>query len=342
MSCASCAANIEQRLNRLDGVQASVNFATGRAHVAVPRLVTTADVIAEVGAAGYAARVDARDGDATGDGAACDHPSEASLLPRLVVSLVLSIPVVLLAMVPAAQFPGWQWASFALAVPVVVWGAAPFHRAAWRNARHRIATLDTLVSVGILAAFGWSIYALLWGGAGSTDMKMTFSFDAARAGPDDIYLEVACGVTVLILAGRWLEARASSRAGAALRALLELGAKDAAVLRDGNEERVAITQLRVGDRFVVRPGEKVATDGVVEEGASAIDVSMLTGEPIPVEVTAGDHVVGATVNIGGRLVVRATRVGSDTELAQIGRLVEQAQSGKAPVQRLADRVSAVF
>jgi Cu+-exporting ATPase len=263
------------------------------------------------------------------------------------VCAVLSAPVLLLAMVAPLQFTYWQWFSLTLAAPVVVWGALPFHRAAWANLRHGATTMDTLISLGVLAAFGWSVYALFLGGAGEPGMRMTFQLvPSSGAGADEIYLEVASVVTTAILAGRYFEARAKRRSGAALRALLELGAKDVAVLRDGPggpvEHRAPVEQLAVGDRFVVRPGEKVATDGEIVDGQSAIDASMLTGEPVPVEVGPGDTVAGATVNAGGRLVVRATRVGADTQLAQMARLVEEAQSGKAPVQRLADRVSAVF
>jgi Cu+-exporting ATPase len=261
----------------------------------------------------------------------------------LLGSLVLSVPVVALAMIPALQFTYWQWISLMLAAPVIVWAALPFHRAAWANLRHGAATMDTLISMGTLAAFAWSLYALLWGGAGMPGMKHPFELTIERsAGGDNIYLEVAAGVTTFILAGRYFEARSKRRAGAALRALLSLGAKDVTVLRDGREERVPIDTLAVGDRFVVRPGEKIATDGVVESGSSAVDASMLTGESVPVEVGKGDSVVGATVNAGGRLVVRATRVGADTQLAQMAKLVEDAQTGKAQVQRLADRISGVF
>jgi Cu+-exporting ATPase len=267
----------------------------------------------------------------------------ASLRQRLVVSTLLTVPVVAMAMIPALQFEHWQWLSLTLAAPVVVWGAAPFHRAAWTNLRHGAATMDTLISLGVFAAFGWSLYALFFGEAGDPGMTMTFDLTPTRgAGQHEIYLEVASAVTVFILAGRYFEARAKRRSGAALRALLELGAKDVSVLRDGAEVRIPVDRLVVGDRFVARPGEKIATDGVVAEGTSAIDASLLTGEPVPVEVGPGDAVTGATVNAGGRLVVEATRVGADTQLAQMGRLVESAQMGKAPVQRLADRVSAVF
>jgi len=341
MTCASCAARVEKRLNKLDGVSATVNFATERAHVTVPEGVDTDTLIAEVEAAGYTA---ATPDSTVGQGAETDEdPELADLRHRLLVSTVLTVPVVVLAMVPAAQFDAWQWLSLTLAAPVVVWGALPFHRAAWVNLRHGAATMDTLISVGVLAAFGWSLYALFWGAAGEIGMTHGFSWTAEPgAGDAQIYLEVAAGVTVFILTGRYLEARAKRRSGAALRALLELGAKDVAVLRDGVEVRVPIEELVVGDRFVVRPGEKVATDGVVADGTSAIDASLLTGESVPVEVGPGDAVAGATVNAGGRLVVTATRVGADTALAQIATLVQDAQNGKAPVQRLADRVAAVF
>ena len=347
MTCASCAARVEKKLNRMPGVQASVNYATEKARVLLPEDITVADAIATVEATGYTAALPqpasatVRPGGAEGE--VPDDPQVASLRRRLVVSATLTVPVALLAMVPALQFDGWQWLSLLLATPVVAWGAWPFHRAAWLNARHAAATMDTLISVGVLAAFGWSLYALLFGEAGSPDMRMTVSLVPERGqASSEIYLEVAAAVTTFILAGRFFEARAKRRAGAALRALLELGAKDVAVRRDGQEVRVGIEELRVGDEFVVRPGEKIATDGVVVDGSSAVDASMVTGEPVPVEVGPTDPVVGATVNAGGRLVVRATRVGEDTQLAQIARLVEQAQSGKAPVQRLADRVSAVF
>jgi P-type Cu+ transporter len=349
MTCASCAARIEKRLNKLDGVTATVNYATEKATVEAPPEVGAEDLIAQVEAAGYTARlprspapapVTAATGDA--DGREPDDPTRP-LRARLVASAVLAVPVVLLAMVPALQFDAWQWLSLTLAAPVVTWGAWPFHKAAWANLRHGAATMDTLISVGVLAAFGWSLYALFLGDAGDPTLRHGFSITPERGmGASQIYLEVAAGVTVFILAGRYFEARAKRRSGAALRALLELGAKDVAVLRDGREERVPVDQLAVGDRFVVRPGEKVATDGTVVEGTSAIDASLLTGEPVPVEVGPGDSVTGATVNAGGRLLVEATRVGADTALAQIARLVEDAQAGKAEVQRLADRVSGVF
>ncbi|MGH9214618.1 MAG: heavy metal translocating P-type ATPase [Acidimicrobiales bacterium] len=339
MTCASCAARIERRLNKLDGVTASVNFATEQASVTIPDGVSADDLIAEVEAAGYSARL-------PGTAAAGSDETDDETRPlrtRVLVSAALAIPVIALAMVPALQFDGWQWLSLTLAAPVVVWGGAPFHRAAWTNLRHGAATMDTLISVGTLAAFGWSLYALFLGEAGDSALRHGFSLLPEQGmGDQQIYLEVATGVTLAILAGRYFEARAKRRSGAALRALLALGAKDVAVLRDGIEVRVPIDRLAVGDRFVVRPGEKVATDGTVEAGTSAIDTSLLTGESVPVEVGPGDAVVGATVNAGGRLVVRATRVGADTALAQIAHLVQDAQSGKAPVQRLADRVSAVF
>ncbi len=347
MTCASCAARVEKKLNRMPGVEASVNYATEKARVRLPEGTTVDDAIATVVATGYSARLPEPPQHTVRPGGAEDAvPEDAKvelLRRRLIVSAALTLPVLVLAMVPLLQFENWQWLSLTLASPVVVWGALPFHRAAWVNARHGAATMDTLISVGVLAAYGWSLYALFLGGAGDPGMRMTFELVPQRgAGSEQIYLEVASAVTVFILAGRYAEARAKKRSGAALQALLEMGAKDVAVLREGAELRVPVDRLAVGDRFVVRPGEKIATDGEVVEGSSAVDASMLTGEPVPVEVGPGDSVVGATVNAGGRLVVRATRVGSDTQLAQMARLVEDAQSGKAPVQRLADRVSAVF
>jgi Cu+-exporting ATPase len=348
MTCASCAARIEKKLNRMPGVSATVNFATETAHVELPEGTSVDAAIATVEATGYTARrpqPPAASADrATGEGVQEPEDVEVrSLRQRLTVSAVLTAPVLAMAMVPALQFASWQWLSLTLAAPVVVWGAWPLHRAAATNARHGAATMDTLISLGVLAAFAWSLYALFLGAAGMPGMRMHFELIPARgSGADEIYLEVAAAVTVFILAGRYLEARAKKRSGAALRALLALGAKDVAVLRGGREQRIPTGQLTVGDRFVVRPGEKITTDGQVVEGSSAVDASMLTGEPVPVEVGPGDSVVGATVNAGGRLVVQATRVGADTQLAQITRLVAAAQSGKAPVQRLTDRVSAVF
>ncbi len=343
MTCASCAARIEKRLNDVDGVTvATVNYATETAAVSFDSDVAVEDLIAEVEAAGYTAsrpRTRSEEMAAPVEG---PDPTE-SLRTRMIISAALSLPVVAMATIPALQFDNWQWLSLTLTAPVVVWGALPFHRAAWANLRHGAATMDTLISIGTLAAFGWSLYALFIGDAGMVGMKMPFELTVDRgSGTDQIYLEVAAAVTTFILAGRYFEARAKRRSGAALKALLELGAKEVSVLRGGREELIAIDALVVGDRFVVRPGEKVATDGVVEEGASAIDASLLTGESVPVDVGPGDTVAGATINAGGRLVVRATRVGADTQLAQIARLVVDAQSGKAAVQRLADRISAVF
>ncbi|MEU9692886.1 heavy metal translocating P-type ATPase [Amycolatopsis japonica] len=334
MTCASCAARVERKLNKVDGVSATVNYATEKAQVDFPAAVSVEDLVGVVESAGYTARPPRPDEgeDETG-----------SLRTRLVVSAVLALPVIVLAMVPARQFTYWQWVSLVLAVPVVTWGAWPFHRPAWTNLRHGAATMDTLISLGVVAATLWSLYALLFGTAGTPGMRHGFELTMERGhGAGNVYLEVAAGVTTFLLAGRYFEARSKRRSGAALRALLELGAKDVALLKDGIESRVPIGELRTGDEFVVRPGEKIATDGVVTDGGSAVDMSMLTGEAVPVEVVAGDAVVGGTVNASGRLVVRATRIGADTQLAQMARLVEDAQNGKARVQRLADRVSAVF
>ncbi|MET4159031.1 heavy metal translocating P-type ATPase [Agromyces sp. PvR057] len=372
MTCASCAARIEKKLNRMPGVEATVNYATEKARVRLPEGVTVDQAIATVEATGYSAELPvpkvaapvahahgadgshgvtdgvhaeagAGHGGSHGGGGAHDHGDAASLRQRLIVSTVLAVPVVALSMIPALQFPNWQWLAFALAAPVALWGAWPFHRAAWINLRHGAATMDTLISVGVLAALAWSAYALFFGDAGMPGMTMTFElFTAPGGGADEIYLEVAAAVTVFVLAGRYAEARAKRSSTAAISALLEMGASEASVLRDGVEVRMPVAALVVDDRFVVRPGEKIATDGVVVDGSSAVDASMLTGESVPVEVAPGDGVVGATINAGGRLVVRATRVGADTELAAMARLVEQAQTGKAEVQRLADRVSAVF
>jgi Cu+-exporting ATPase len=341
MTCASCANRIERKLNKLEGVSASVNYATEKATVTRDHSVSDDALVAAVEAAGYAVVLPEPERAAADDGAPESGWDEAR--QRLVISALLSIPVIAMAMVRALQFDYWQWASLTLAAPVVVWGGWPFHRAAWTNLRHGTSTMDTLVSLGTLAAFGWSLYALLLGTAGVPGMVHPFDLTPRRTdGSGNIYLEAAAGVTTFLLAGRYFEKRAKRRAGSALRALLELGAKDVAVLRDGQESRVPVEDLRVGDTFVVRPGERVATDGIVEQGTSAVDVSLLTGEPVPVEVEPGDEVVGASVNAGGRLVVRAARVGADTQLAQMARLVEEAQSGKAPVQRLADRISGVF
>ena len=338
MTCASCAHRIEKKLNKLDGVTATVNFATEKAHVQYGNEVTPEQLVATVEDAGYQAHLPAAPLEA-----AADEDPIASLRQRLLISAVLTVPVIAMAMVPALQFTYWQWLSLALAAPVVIWGAWPFHRAALANLRHGSATMDTLISMGTLAALGWSVYALFWGTAGMPGMKHAFELTITRTdGTGNIYLEAAAGVTTFILAGRYFEARAKRRAGAALEALLELGAKDVSVLRDGVEQRVPIDKLSVGDEFVVRPGEKIATDGIVVDGSSAVDASMLTGESVPVDVRPGDHVVGATVNVDGRLVVRTNRIGSDTQLAQIARLVEDAQNGKAQAQRLADKISGVF
>ncbi|MFH8252074.1 heavy metal translocating P-type ATPase [Microbacterium sp. B2969] len=326
MTCASCAARVEKRLNRLDGVEASVNFATERAHIVAPAGFDPHALIAEVEKTGYGAALPRP----VHEHAHHAEPELVSLRRRLVASIVLAVPVILLSMIPALQFPGWEWVALVLATPVVTWAAWPFHQATWINLRHGAVTMDTLISVGVSAAYLWSVYAIVLGGMGH------------------MYLEVAAGVTMFVLAGRYFEVRSKRQAGAALHALLEVGAKDVAVLRSDlltgtrTEVRMPVEQLRVGDEFVVRPGEKIATDGVVVSGTSAVDASTVTGESVPVEVAPGDGVIGATVNVGGRLVVRATRVGADTQLARMAKLVEEAQSGKAAVQRLADRISAVF
>jgi Cu+-exporting ATPase len=314
MTCASCANRIERRLNRIDGVTASVNYATERARVVHPPSVSTETLLETVAAAGYAATL---------SGVERDEQESDGLRRRLVVSTVLSIPVVLVGMVAALHVEGWQWVSLALATPVVLWGGWPFHRAAALNLRHGSSTMDTLVSLGTLAAYGWSVVSIL-------------------AGLEHVYLEAAAAVTTFLLAGRWIERRSKRSAGAALHALLRLGAKDVAVLRDGVEVRRPVAELQVGDLFVVRPGEKLATDGVVESGSSALDVALLTGESVPQDVGPGVPVAGATVNTYGRLVVRATRVGSDTQLARMARMVEEAQHGKTQAQRRADRISGVF
>ena len=342
MTCASCAARIEKKLNRMDGVTATVNYATEKAKVSYSGDVSVGDLIATVEATGYTAQEPAPPARQTGPAEEADELRP--LRERLITAVVLSVPVVAMAMVPALQFEYWQWLSLTLAAPVVTYAAWPFHRAAFTNARHGAATMDSLISVGTSAAFLWSLWALFFGTAGTPGMTHPFELTIERTdGAGNIYLEAAAGVTAFILAGRYFEARAKRKAGAALRALLELGAKDVTVLRaDGGERNLPVAELKAGDRFLVRPGEKIATDGTVEEGSSAVDASMLTGESVPVEVGAGDPVTGATVNVGGRLVVRATRVGADTQLARMARLVEDAQNGKAAAQRLADRISAVF
>ena len=351
MTCASCANRIERKLNKLEGVTATVNYATEKAKVTYPAGMSTDDLVATVEAAGYAARLPEPVRPAGSDGAPGEGLVEGAgepdrvraLRDRLVLVTVLTVPVIAMSMVPALQFRAWQWLALTLAAPVVLWGAWPFHRAAWKNLRGGAATMDTLISVGTLAALAWSLYALFFGTAGELGMVHPFELTISRSdGASNIYLEAAAGVTMFILAGRYLEARSKRASGAALRALLDLGAKDVSVLRDGAEVRVPTSTLAVGDLFVVRPGEKIATDGAVVEGSSAVDASMLTGESVPVEVGVGDVVTGATVNAGGRLVVRATRVGAETQLAQMARLVEDAQNGKAQVQRLADRISGVF
>src|SRR6056297_256902 len=340
MTCASCAARVEKKLNRMPGVTATVNYATERAHVELPEGLAISDAIATVEATGYSASEPAKE-DAAQEAREDDEVSE--LRSRVIISAILTIPVVVLAMVPPLQFDYWQWLSLTLAAPVVVWGALPFHRAAWINLRHGAANMDTLVSMGVGAAFLWSLYSLFFGGAGVPGMRMSFHLLPTQGGgSSEIYLEVAAAVTTFILLGRYFEARAKQRSSEALTTLMSMGAKDVAVLRDGREQRVAIDALQVGDQFVVRPGEKVATDGVVVDGRSAVDMSLLTGEPVPVEVQPGDDVVGAGINTSGRLIVQATKIGADTQLARIAAMVEQAQAQKAPVQRLADRVSAVF
>ncbi|MYU36547.1 heavy metal translocating P-type ATPase [Streptomyces sp. SID8358] len=378
MTCASCAARVEKKLNRMDGVTAAtVNYATEKARVRFAAGTTLDDLVATVERTGYTAqpvpraapspppaapgtRADttasrastpgeeagaAEDDRTTAQDAAERGAADAlaALRQRLLVSVALAVPVVLMAMVPVLQFDNWQWLSLTLAAPVVVWGGLPFHRATWTNLKHGAATMDTLVSVGTLAAFGWSVWALFLGDAGMAGMRHGFEATVSRSDPSStIYLEVAAGVITFILLGRYLEARSKRRAGSALRALMHLGAKDVTVLRDGREVRVPVGRLAVGDHFVVRPGEKIATDGTVVEGSSAVDASMLTGESVPVDTAPGDFVAGATLNVSGRLVVEAARVGADTQLARMAKLVEDAQSGKAAAQRLADRVSAVF
>ncbi|ORL37993.1 heavy metal translocating P-type ATPase [Prescottella equi] len=344
MTCASCAARVEKKLNKIEGVTATVNYATEKAKIAFPEGVSTDDLVTAVQNAGYTATLPTPP--SADESGPTDDPRDrelTALRTRLIVSAILSVPVIAMAMVPALQFDNWQWLSLTLAAPVIVWAGLPFHRAAWTNLRHGTATMDTLISLGTTAAFAWSLYALFFGTAGTPGMKHAFELTVDRMdGAANIYLEVAAGVITFVLAGRYFEAKSKRTAGAALRALLELGAKEVSVLRDGIESRIPADQLRVDDLFVVRPGEKVATDGVVVEGNSAVDMSMLTGESVPVEVGVGDDVVGATVNAGGRLVVRARRVGSDTQLAQMAALVEDAQNGKAEVQRLADRIAGVF
>jgi Cu+-exporting ATPase len=341
MTCASCANRIERKLNKVPGVEATVNYATEKARIHTSATVLPSELISVVESAGYTASLPAPAVPDRPDSGDAPDSETAELRRRLLISAALAAPVAALSMIPVLQFTNWQWLALTLAAPVATWGAWPFHRAAWINLRHGAATMDTLISVGVLAAFGWSLYALFFGSAGIPGMQMGFTLFGTGHG-EEIYLEVAAAVTVFILAGRYFEARAKRDSGAALRALLELGAKEATQLRDGREVRVPVAALVPGDVFVVRPGEKIATDGLIREGASAVDLSMLTGESVPVEVGVDDRVVGASVNVGGRLAVEVTRVGADTELARMGRLVEDAQTGKADVQRLADRVSGVF
>lgn len=333
MTCASCANRIERKLNKLDGVNATVNYATEKAKVTYAEGIETEALIDAVKSAGYSAHVPKAattmedQDDVAEDG---QDASIRALRTRVIVSAVLTIPVIALAMVPALQFTYWQWLSLTLAAPVIVWAGLPFHKATWTNFKHATATMDTLISMGTGAALSWSLYALFFGTAGEPGMTHPFELTTARSdGAANIYLEVGAGVVTFILLGRYFEARSKRRAGAALQALLQLAAKEVSVLRNGYEERMSIDDLVVGDRFVVRPGEKIATDGTIVEGTSAVDASMVTGESVPVEVAAGDTVVGATVNAGGRLVIEATRVGADTQLAQMARLVEDAQNGKA-------------
>ena len=347
MTCASCANRIERKLNKLDGVTATVNYATEKAKISFGDSITPQLLIATIQEAGYEAQLPQQMATAAGQRLENDTEQDGliRLRQRLIGSLVLSVPVIAMAMIPAAQFDYWQWLSLTLAAPVVVWAAWPFHKAAWINLRHATTTMDTLISLGTIAALGWSVYALFWGSAGVTGMKHPFTLAIERSdGAGNIYLEAAAGVTSFILAGRYFEQRSKRNAGAALRALLEMGAKEVSLLDPAtqSESQVPIARLVIGDLFVVRPGEKIATDGVIERGNSAIDASMLTGESVPVEVREGDMVIGATVNAGGRLVVRATRVGADTQLSQMARLVEDAQNGKAQAQRLADRISGIF
>ncbi|AZI58941.1 copper-translocating P-type ATPase [Nakamurella antarctica] len=342
MTCASCAMRIEKKLNKMTGVSATVNYATEKARVSFGDGVAAQDLIATVESAGYTATLPAPPRTESNQPAA--EPDEvAALRQRVLVSLVLTVPVVLMAMIPPLQFTNWQWLSLTLAAPVVIWGALPFHRAAWVNLRHGATTMDTLISMGTLAALGWSVYALFFGHAGMPGMKHPFEFTVARSdGSSNIYLEAASAVTLFILAGRYFEVRSKKQAGAALHALLELGARDVAVIRGGGEVRIPIEQLVVGDTFRVRPGEKIATDGVVVDGNSAVDASMLTGESVPVEVGPGDKIAGGCINVGGLITVTAAQVGADTQLAQMARLVTDAQTGKAQVQRLADRISTFF
>lgn len=345
MTCASCANRIERKLNKLDGVVATVNYATEKAKVIVPEGYDSKLLVEEIEKTGYTAELPQpkTSGSKDGDDAEAPDLELISLKHRLVGSVVLTVPVIVMSMIPALQFTNWQWLSLALAGPVIIWAAWPFHKAAWANLKQGAATMDTLISMGTLAALLWSLYALFFGTAGVAGMTHPFELTIAPSdGAANIYLEVGAGVTMFILMGRYFEKRSKRQAGSALRALLELGAKEVSVLRNGTEVKISTDDLQVDDEFIVRPGEKIATDGVVVSGTSAVDASMLTGESVPVEVIEGDTVTGATVNAGGRLVVRATRIGADTQLAQMAKLVEDAQTGKAEVQRLADRISGIF
>ncbi len=339
MTCATCAMRVEKKLNKLPGVTATVNYATENATIDLPPDLNISDAIAAVESAGYTAKELRHEEDQEPER---KDSAEVALRNRLIISAILTIPVVFMAMIPALQFNYWQWLSLTLASPVVIWGALPFHRATWVNLRHGSATMDTLISMGVIAAYIWSLYALFFGGAGETGMKMAFTLLPSHSGNSEIYLEVASAVTVFILLGRYFESRAKSQSSAALTALLNLGAKTVSVIADGNEKQIPIGNLQLGDHFVVRPGERIATDGKVVEGASALDESMITGESIPIEVTVGDTVIGATLNASGRLIIEATAIGADTALARITSLVENAQAGKAQIQRLADRVAAIF
>jgi len=339
MTCATCAMRVEKKLNKLPGVTATVNYATENATIDLPSDLNISDAIAAVESAGYTAKELRHEEDQEPER---KDSAEVALRNRLIISAILTIPVVFMAMIPALQFNYWQWLSLTLASPVVIWGALPFHRATWVNLRHGSATMDTLISMGVIAAYIWSLYALFFGGAGETGMKMAFTLLPSHSGNSEIYLEVASAVTVFILLGRYFESRAKSQSSAALTALLNLGAKTVSVIADGNEKQIPIGNLQLGDHFVVRPGERIATDGKVVEGASALDESMITGESIPIEVTVGDTVIGATLNASGRLIIEATAIGADTALARITSLVENAQAGKAQIQRLADRVAAIF
>lgn len=342
MTCASCAARIAKRLNKIEGVNALVNYATEKASVSYEQNIDTSTLIAAVESAGYKAHLPQTDLGLVNSENIENDPTK-SLRDRAIICAVLTVPVIAFGMISSLQINNWQWISLTLTAPVVVWGAFPFHVATWKNLRHATATMDTLISLGTLSAFGWSLFALFIGDAGVPGMKMPFDLTSTQgSGTNEIYFEVAAAVTTFLLAGRYFEARAKKSSGAALKALLELGAKDVAVLRGEQEERIPIDQLNVGDRIIVRPGEKIATDGIIEEGTSSIDASLLTGESVPIEVKPGDPVTGATINAGGLLVIKATRVGSDTQLAQICRMVSDAQNGKAPVQRLADQISAIF